>query len=336
MAAALTGCGLVDEDMSDCENNVDIDYELRLVTNLSAELHTELSTAADVQAVTALRDYFKDVFTDFAHDVDLSFYDVVVPNPEVQDEKILHHESHIMDANQSSYTLLIQAHKYHHIAIANLENNPVVSHQGADFYSTSTIMMADKDTVPSFNTGLFSARLPIDIEEGKDQEFDVKLYMVNCATALVIDTTGVRVNGMRAYAKGFADSFRLCDSTFVFDRKQVVEAKSVTVEGSKVKCFTTVNMPSQGPETRTIIQIENPDDPQTPGDPFWAYSVYVTQTDGTVTESMLTISRPLRPGHLKVIKAKLLDNGAVQTDDPTVGVSIRLDWNPGVDINIDL
>lgn len=335
MAAALIGCSLVDEDMSDCESDVNIDYELRLVTNMSTELQTELSAAADVQAVTALRTYFKDVFTDFAHDVDLSFYDIE-PDPQVQDAPLLHHESHIMDANQSSYTLYIPVRKYQHLAVANIENNPVISHTGGDLYHSAILRTMDKDTIPNLSTGLFTARLPINIIEGEDQEFHVKLYMANCATALLIDTTGMHVSGLRAYARGFADSFRICDSSYVYDRKQVIEASNVPVEGTKTICFTTISLPSQSPETRTVIEIEDPDDSQPSGDPFWAYSVYVTQTDGSITESLLTINKPLKAGQLKVLKAKLLDNGAVQPDDPTVGVSIRLDWNPGIDITVDL
>ena len=44
MAAAFTGCSLVDEDMRDCESDYNIDYTLTLVTNISTEISTELQT----------------------------------------------------------------------------------------------------------------------------------------------------------------------------------------------------------------------------------------------------------------------------------------------------
>ena len=61
----------------------------------------------------------------------------------------------------------------------------------------------------------------------------------------------------------------------------------------------------------------------------WRYYVYVTLLDGTVTESILGVFTALPAGYLKIIKVKVLDNGAVQTSDPLVGVSVTLDWEPG-------
>ena len=40
MAAAFTGCSLVDEDLGDCEDEFNLDYELQLVTNFSTEIGT--------------------------------------------------------------------------------------------------------------------------------------------------------------------------------------------------------------------------------------------------------------------------------------------------------
>ena len=84
---------------------------------MTTELQTQLSMAADVNVSSALRQYMSGIFTDYAHDVNLSFYDVY------GDSTRLHNERHIMDANQSSYTLFIPVRKYMHIAIANIEDN---------------------------------------------------------------------------------------------------------------------------------------------------------------------------------------------------------------------
>ena len=37
------GCSMIDEDQSDCEKSK-IDYELRLITNISTEIETQLET----------------------------------------------------------------------------------------------------------------------------------------------------------------------------------------------------------------------------------------------------------------------------------------------------
>ena len=58
--------------------------------------------------------------------------------------------------------------------------------------------------------------------------------------------------------------------------------------------------------------------------------------DGTITETLLGIHTPLRAGQLKILRAKALENGAVQPDDPTVGISVALDWEPGAHHEIEL
>ena len=54
-AAIFASCSLVDEDVSDCEADYNIDYELRLVTNMTTELQTQLSLDTDVAVSNALR-----------------------------------------------------------------------------------------------------------------------------------------------------------------------------------------------------------------------------------------------------------------------------------------
>jgi len=327
--AAVTGCKLVDEDMSDCETDYTLDYELRLVTNMTAELQTRLSLAADVKVATALQSYLNGIFTDFAHDVDLNFYDVVEDEAS-GDSLRLHHEAHVMDANQSSYTLYIPVHRYMHLAVANIEDNGVVSLENGNLCHGASLTQGIQDTLPCQKTGLFSARLPMDIKEGEDQEFNVRLFMANCASALVVDTQDCPIRDMRVFADGFATDFSLCDSVYHFRHSPKIRADRVEVKDSPALCFATVNFPSRDVEpTKTVIQIDNPDVEETSEGALWRYYVYVTLPDGTVTESILGVFTALPAGYLKIIKVKVLDNGAVQTSDPLVGVSVTLDWEPG-------
>ena len=42
-ALALSSCSTIDDDLSDCSNGYKLDYELRLVTNMTTELQTQLT-----------------------------------------------------------------------------------------------------------------------------------------------------------------------------------------------------------------------------------------------------------------------------------------------------
>ena len=319
--AAFTGCSLVDDNTSDCEADHKLTYELKLVTNMTTEIKTELqttlSTALELQAATALTNHLKGIFTDYAHDVDLSFYDVA------GDSLRLHHESHIMDANESSYTLYIPVRRYVHLAMANTADNDAVGVIGDDFCHTATLHQETKDTIASHKTGIYTARLPMDIQEGADQSFDVHLYMVNCAEAVLVDTTGSKVKNIKAVASGFATDFVICDSLWRYDFSPVVRMETVDL-GSSTEglCFCGVNFPSKQPTKA--------------GSGLWRIKLYSEMPDGTVTETVLSLTTPLVPGQLRIIKTKAQPNGSVQPGDPTVGVSVTLNWNEGMNQEIEL
>ena len=319
---AFHACRLVDEDLSDCGTDYQLDYELRLVTNLTTELETELSLAADVNVSAALREHLRGVFTDRAHDVDLSFYDVVEPLSR------LHHEHHIMDAAQSSYTLYIPVRRYRHLAVANLEDNACVALKEEDYSNTSVLRQQEADTLQPHRTGLFSARLPMDLLDRKDQEFQVRLYMANAAAAAVLDTTGSAVKDVRVFFRGFATEFALSDSTYRFRGNPVLRAEKVSVAGDSGTdlCFTTVNFPS-----RDTVESKAEED-----ETLWTVSVYCTRTDGTVTETVLSVKEPLKAGQLKIIRGQVQKDGSVIPGNMSVGVSVTLDWKAGMEHDVEL
>lgn len=330
-ALIFTGCVLVDQDMSDCETDYTIDYELRLVTNMTTELQTQLSMAADVNVSAALNQYMSGIFTDYAHDVNLSFYDVY------GDSLRLHNERHIMDANQSSYTLFIPVRKYMHVAIANIEDNHEVGLEADELCHTSRLVQPVRDTVESHPTGIFTARLPMDIKDGEDQQFDVKLYMANCASALVLDTLGSHIKDIKVYASGFATGFSLADSTYRYDYTPIVKANKVAVDGpDSPLCFTTVTFPSKDVPSSKVT-IESPDDFITDASEstLWRFKVYSTLDDGTVTETILGVKLPLRAGQLKIVKGTILGDGSCMPTAPWVGSIVTLDWieQPGWEVD---
>lgn len=315
------GCSTIDDDLSDCGNTFELNYQLRLVTNMTTELKTQLSTMTELSVANALTEHLKDIFTDFAHDVDLSFYDTEGTLNRLQ------HDQHIMDANQSSYTLTLPMRKYMHLAIANIADNKVVDLTDDEYSSSSTLQQVKGkitdgiELLSSHTTGLFTARQPMEVLSGVDQTFNVHLYMANSAVALVLDTKEHIFNDIKVYSTGFANSFYVRDSTYIFtDNPPLVIAERVATD-SKLLCFCSVNFPSRDeiPASARTRAEENPT--------LWQFKVYLTKTDGSVTETILNIDEPLKAGDLKIIKGELDDDGAVRPYNSTVGVSVTLDWN---------
>lgn len=309
----MAGCSVIDDDLSDCNQGEEykIDYELRLITNMTTELETQLTTITEMGVAESLREHLKDIFSDFAHDIDLSFYDTE------GDMTRLHHKRDIIDANQTSYTLTLPMQEYMHLAVANIAENHVVGLSNDENCQTSMLQQTDDSPIASHTTGLFTARLPMEVLSGVSQTFNVKLYMANSAVALVLDTKGHAYSEMKVYATGFAKEFMIEDSTYVFPEKEVLVRADKVETGNDLLCFCSVNFPSHNPDEVGADE------------PLWQLRVYVTMPDGNITETIIDVKEQLKAGELKIIKGELDDEGAVRPYDSTVGVSVTLDWNEG-------
>ena len=334
---SLTSCSMIDEDMSDCEQSK-IDYELRLITNISTEIETQLetttslSTETDLLLAEELREHLSNVFTDFAHDVDLSFYDTR------NDSLRLQHDQHIMDANQASYTLHLPMREYMHLAVANIIDDPLISLVQDERCHTSQLQQRDRDTIDSHNTGLFTARLPMNVLEGVNQNFNVRLYMANCAACLVIDPQGYDTSGIKVYSTGFATDFNICDSIYRYSAlPPIVRTTKLETSGDKIG-FCSVSFPSQDLfKTRTVIETEAPFIAQPGEESMWEFRVYMpqpgkarTRANEHVTETIIYVKDPLKPGQLKIIVGRVNPDGSVSVNVPEVSTSVTLDWQPGL------
>lgn len=320
-AAAVTSCGLIDDDLSECGNDYEMNYELQLVTNISTELTTQLQTNVNVSS--ALRTHLSNIFSDKAHDVDLSFFDTV------GDSLMLYHWGDTIDANQTSYTLYLPMRQYVHLAIANVVDNPIVHVESLERCHEEKLVQVAGDTIDSHTTGLFTARQPMEVLEGIDQTFNVHLYMANSATALVIDPRAHAYKNIKVYTTGFATAFNIADSSYVFSEKSpIVRTDQLSVSDTDDLCFCSVNFPSRDSDpTRLVIEGEEPFDAPSAEEALWQYRIYVTLEDGSVTESILSMPKPLRPGQMKVVKVHFSDDqGVIVSDDNSVGVSVTLDW----------
>ena len=293
---------------------------------MTTELQTQLTTQTDIQLASSLKQHLDDIFTDYAHDVDLSFYDTV------GDSTRLQHDEHFMDANQASYELNLPMRQYMHLATANILDNELVTLENDENCHKSQLHQLESDTISSHTTGLFTARQPMEVLEGVNQNFNVHLYMANCAATLVIDPQGHSTEGLQVFTTGFATRFNICDSTYVFPSKlPIVRTNRVEIpdQGDAVG-FCSVTFPSPEPRaTRTVIETEEPFIANPDEEALWEIRVYVPHEDGTKDEYVLGIKEPIRAGQFKIIRVKMGENGEIISENPEVGVSVTLDWKPG-------
>ena len=338
--AVLVGCSMIDEDQSDCGEEAKMDYELELVTNISTEIKTQLSTEADISLSTTLKDFLGDIFSDFAHDINLLFYGVG------NSSTLLYHDEHIMDDSERSYTLYIPRDKYMHLAVANIEGDPVVRLEDIENCHTAVLRQIDGDTIASHNTGIFTARQLMEMIEGIDQTFNVKLYMANCSAMLVVDPNGHDISGMRVFTTGFATAFFIADSVYEYKTPSpMIRTTRLDPDEKGNVGFVSVNFPSREPstpqtsqvrQTRTIIETTEPFIAQPGDEVLWEFHIFLPQPDGTITKTVLGIREPLRAGQLKIVRVRVGDSGAIESESPEVGVSVTLDWKPGTVFNPEI
>ena len=340
----MAGCSVIDDDLSNCpadEAQYQMEYELKLVTNMTTELQTQLTTITEISVANALKTHLENIFSDFAHDVNLSFYDT-----ETTKER-LEHRVDIINTNQTTYDLTLPMRKYLHLAVANIAQNKVVGLDKDNNSTTSMLQQAEgtvasgssNSIVDSHTTGLFTARQPMEVLEGVNQNFNVHLYMANCAATLVIDPQGHSTEGLQVFTTGFATRFNICDSTYVFPSKlPIVRTNRVEIpdQGDAVG-FCSVTFPSPEPRaTRTVIETEEPFIANPDEEALWEIRVYVPHEDGTKDEYVLGIKEPIRAGQFKIIRVKMGENGEIISENPEVGVSVTLDWKPGGEYNPEL
>lgn len=321
MAALLTAVTLascIDEDLSECGHDYRIDYSVRLRTNITTEISAELTTPTEQAFGGRLQDALKDVFTDHARDVYLAFY--------TDDGSLSQHEQHQMDASEASYTLYLPVKDYRHIALANADAEPLVAIDGKAGLKTLALQQ-DADTIDSHSVGLFSARRPMHVED-RDQDFDVTLYMQNCASCLVLSPGDNRPDEVWGYADGFADGFEADDSTYVFDRNTVVRERLLRDEATGLYGLYAATFPSRAtaPEVSPLRRASGA---------LWRIYVYV-RMNGKITQTTLSVAEPLCAGQLRIVKGVIKSDGSIATNTQSVGVSVKLDWKPGGQHDIEV
>ena len=169
-----------------------------------------------------------------------------------------------------------------------------------------------------------------------EEEFSFDLVPIDVAMIQYLDMSEAGpVQELAVRLEGLADSFNISDSTFVFSGKDNVATDLLLTQDGKTRCYASVHFPSPNlPGSKVIIDDGGGLDGNLSNNPLWKWKVYSKMPDGTIVESLLNIYTPLLAGHIKVLKAKVMDNGVVYADDFGVGVSVTLDWKNGGDFPV--
>ena len=328
----FAACSLIDDDLTVCSDDLVIGYQVQLSTELSMQLQTELMVESEAYVRNALSSWLAPVFTDRAHDLDLRFYSV-------RTEQERYRIQEIIDDNRTSYTFQLPKESYKHLAVVNIVDNPQVQLSGSEHLSTMSIQVPEKENqVPPFTTGVFTARMPMEIGDSSEN-FSVRLYMASAAVAVVIDTTSCEeMVDVTGYMSGAANAFMVDDSVFLYDRPcpmsfEYIPISTDTTETkpwhkmprAQIKqpyvCYGTVSFPTQDGEE-------------------WKVSLMTTLTDDRHTTTTFTLKKTLTAGTLRIIKTKMDEKGTIVPIDTEqgqeVGVTVELDWTPGSEHEIDI
>ena len=320
IAVATAGCHLIDDDLSVCGADADINYELRLVTEVQLQIEEKISSDLDQPIADALKKWSDPFFSGTAHDLDMSFFSLE------GEGELLEHKSDIINANRKTYTLNIPRKDYQHLAVVNIAENKNVSLEGGEYVNTLRIRQYDKDTLDSHNTAFFSARLPMYMaDKDSDLLFDVRLYMVSCGVALVLTGDGSALPTVRnVVLTGTATGFNVNDSSYTYTKSRPIRFEKVID-----RCYTALSLPS--PDAKTAEHVTRRTENRTMDEEtLWSVRFYATLPDGKVTETVLDFPYALEAGTLQIIKAQLQDDGSIiVVENPEVGATVTLDWKEG-------
>lgn len=317
-AVVTAGCHLIDDDLSVCGADYLIHYRMNLVTEVNTTIDEKLSSDMEKPVADALKLWAEPYFMGHAHDLDMSFFSL-----DGTDE-LLEHKSDIIDASQKSYTLYIPRMDYQHLAVVNIKDNENASLMGGQYASSMCIAQREADTLPSHNTAIYTARLPMYMPENdSDLSFNVHLYMASCAVAIVQtnqSTTSLRM--ARVLLSGTASRFSINDSLYTFNHTALIRAEKVLDN-----CYAMLSLPSRDSITGTSgMQARAKRADET----LWQLKVYIPTADSKVTETILSFPYPLKAGTMEIIKIEAQEDGsAVVIGNPDVGASVTLDWKEG-------
>ncbi len=325
LSLLATACCVIDDDLSVCDVDFVINYTLELRTDMKAQLEAELVADADSSVRQALEQWLSPVFTDKVKDVDLRFY------LNETDEVAYLIKEEIND-NRTSYNIHLPKENYMHLGVANIAGNDQVQLSGVEHSTSMRLGVKTEDKIPSMNTGVFTARLPMEVHDSISQSFTVHLYMVNAAVALVVDPSEcadiVSISGLM---NGASDGFATRDSTYSYEHGYMVIMDKVEYQTTQAPQKMSTRYAEEKPHV-CLGAVTMP----TEKGKKWQVITTTTLTDYRHTTTTLTLNEPLKAGELKIIQCKMTPTGEVDAVDSDVSVSVNLDWKPGDNHDLEL
>jgi len=329
----LGACTLIDDDLSVCDEELFINYQVQLHTELSMQLEAELVSETETPVRKALEKWLSPIFTDRAKDIDLRFFSG-------DEDEIRYQIQEVINDNRTSYTIVLPKEDYMHLAVANIADDRQVHLLEGAHSRTMMLRLSEEEVLAPLTTGVFTARLPMQVDE-TSQRFDVRMYMVTSAVALIVDTTSCpELVGLEGYMMGSACGFSLRDSAFAYDNKCRMMMEEVEIESQVQKAKSQSPITNyQSPITNNPYSCYGTVCFPTRDEGKWTVSMRATLTDNRHTTTTLTIDDPLKAGTLRIIRCVVDEKGKLEPDeehDADVGAAVELDWNDGTIIDIEL
>ncbi len=305
-----------------------MNYQLQLHTEMSVQLQTELDTEVELPVRNALQKWLDPIFSDTAKDVDLRFFSEEL-------DELRHQIKEEINDNRTSYTIYLPKENYMHLAVANIVSNPQVRLLGGEHAATMELYLQQQQEINSLNTGIFTARLPMHVNDSTT-EFDVHLYMITAAVALVVDPGDCSdLVSLTGSMMGSADGFSIRDSIFTYSIPPRINMEDII----------NINPPSASAGARTLMsRAEFPErlcmgvvSLPTEENQTWSVTMHATLTNNRHTKTVLTVKEPLKAGTLRILKCHIASNGGLEPSGTAdVGASVELDWKEGTEIEIEI
>lgn len=322
LTAVFTTVGCINEDLSDCGTDMDVQYNLELQLNLETELRTELNTETEQQMAGRLEEALSPVFTTQAQSIDLNFFNFDTQVTE-------RHEAHEINSDEASFTLYVKPQHYSHAAIANTAAPGAIRYTGSEAYSQLRIEQERGDTIDGHTTGLFSQTLDMNVTGQTSQSLSLTLPMRNCASALVLTPDADAVpEDIRVCVCDMATAYAPAHDSYDYTAPAVIRTQRI--DAADLAGFYAVSFPSpEEPAARTRADVGTENG-------VWRMEVWVKMPDGKTTKSTLHIQKALPAGHIKVVKGHINSQGEVVPSSRDVGVSVQLDWKPGGNHEVEM
>lgn len=178
-----------------------------------------------------------------------------------------------------------------------------------------------QDSLVAIQQPQYSGRLLM--KEG-DSRYSVNLYPVDAQVALVARADS-SISAVSVTAEGLASSFSLGDS--IYHRNGNIATQLTLQSSASTSVYSTY--------AGTLLPSFNATRANESSEP-WRLIVLATTATGSVTRTVLTISKPLLPADIRVLMVSISADGAARTTDSSVGATVTLDWKSGGEYNPDI